>query len=252
MPDSPSAFTLTELEERTGFPARTIRFYTGRGMLPPPAKQGRTAMYGLGHLARLELIRELQEHGFTLAAISSYLEKLPDDGSPDEIRLHRALLAPWLSERPEVLTSQELDDRAGQELDDDALELLAALGVLQPTDRDQFEVAPTLLSLGVDMVNSGLPLPAAQRAQRVIERHARALAEELPDVFREDVWPAYVASAVPAPTVQDGVASFRPLTIQAFAAAYERWVDEAKRATAERRLRRRRESAGRSGGTSAV
>lgn len=220
-------------------PARTIRFYTGRGMLPAPMREGRAAVYGAEHLVRLELIRELQAHGFTLAAIARYLERVPSGGSPDEIRLHRALLSPWLSERPERLTALQLQDRAGRVLSDDDLEVLAALGVLEPMGSDQFDVAPTLLSLGVDMLNVGLPLSAAERAQGVIDRHARALAEELTDVFRDDVWPAYVASGVPASAAQEAVASFRPMTIQGFVVAYEKWVDEAKRETAERRLRAR-------------
>lgn len=234
------AYTLNELEERSGVAARNIRFYTGRDMLPPPRREGRIAMYGAEHLVRLELIRELQAHGFTLAAITSYLAKVPTDGSPDAIRLHRTLLAPWMSDRPETLERAELSERAGRPLSEDDLEVLAAIGILEPTADETFEVSPTLLSLGVQMLDFGLPLRAAQRAQASIERHARALAEELTDIFREDVWPAYKATGVPAADVGDSVNSFRPLTVQSFVAAYERSVDENKRAAAERHLRRPR------------
>lgn len=233
---SSPAYTLAELEERSGVAARNIRFYTGRSMLPPPRREGRVAMYGPEHLVRLELIRELQAHGFTLAAITSYLERVPKDGSPNAIRLHRTLLAPWMSDRPELLSGADLVERAGRPLSDDDLEVLAGIGVLEPKDDDLFEVAPTLLSLGVQLLDLGLPMRAAQRVQASIDRHARALAHELTDIFRDDVWPAYKESGAPAAAVQDSVSSFRPLTIQGFVAAYERWGDEAKRDAASRWL----------------
>ncbi|MCS7316479.1 MAG: MerR family transcriptional regulator [Bryobacterales bacterium] len=62
--------TLAELAEQTGVPARTIRFYIARGLLPGPLKAGRGAVYGRVHLERLELIRRLQASGKTLAEIA--------------------------------------------------------------------------------------------------------------------------------------------------------------------------------------
>lgn len=237
MPESSSPeYTLSELEERSGVAARNIRFYTGREMLPPPRRQGRVALYGPEHLVRLELIRELQAHGFTLAAIATYLERMPTEGTPDTIRLHRTLLASWMSDRPETLTRAELYERAGRELAGDELEVLEAVGILAPLEGGVFEVAPTLLSLGVEMVELGLPLRAAERAKRVIERHARALAEELTDIFLDDVWPAYKDSGAPAGAIQEAVERFKPLTVQGFIASYERWVDDTKRASAQRRI----------------
>ena len=44
------SFTLVELSEVSGVPARTIRFYIARGLLPPPLVGGRSACYGAEHL----------------------------------------------------------------------------------------------------------------------------------------------------------------------------------------------------------
>ena len=64
------SFTLVELAEVSGVPARTIRFYIAKGLLPPPLVGGRSACYGEGHLKELDRIKTLQEQGRTLAQIA--------------------------------------------------------------------------------------------------------------------------------------------------------------------------------------
>ncbi|MFN2477850.1 MAG: MerR family transcriptional regulator [Pseudonocardiaceae bacterium] len=85
--------TIAELAARTGISVRTIRFYTGLGLIPPPAVRGRLGLYDECHAARLQLIRDLQELGFTLAAIEGYLARIPLDRSPEDLALHRAARA---------------------------------------------------------------------------------------------------------------------------------------------------------------
>ena len=91
--------TLEELTARVGMSVRNIRFYTSRGLVPPPVRRGRSGYYGPDHVARLELVRELQGHGFTLSAIERYVARLPADATPSEIALHLSLLTPVTGER---------------------------------------------------------------------------------------------------------------------------------------------------------
>jgi DNA-binding transcriptional MerR regulator len=63
------SMTLVELSEQSSIPARTIRFYIARGLLPGPVKAGRGAVYEAGHIARLERIKQLQAEGRMLAEI---------------------------------------------------------------------------------------------------------------------------------------------------------------------------------------
>ena len=51
--DRPGSFTLVELADVSGVPARTIRFYIAKGLLPPPLVGGRAACYGEEHLKEL-------------------------------------------------------------------------------------------------------------------------------------------------------------------------------------------------------
>src|SRR5258708_35863207 len=52
---------IDDLAHRAGLTVDTIRFYQREGLLPPAQREGRTKVYGLLHLERLERIRELQE-----------------------------------------------------------------------------------------------------------------------------------------------------------------------------------------------
>jgi DNA-binding transcriptional MerR regulator len=65
--------SLADLAEESGIPARTIRFYIARGLLPGPQKAGRRATYGEDHRKRLEEIKKLQAKGLTLNEIARSL-----------------------------------------------------------------------------------------------------------------------------------------------------------------------------------
>jgi DNA-binding transcriptional MerR regulator len=57
-----------------GVTVDTVRFYQGRGLIPPPRRQGRVALYGEAHLERLRQVRALLQQGFSLAQIRRVLE----------------------------------------------------------------------------------------------------------------------------------------------------------------------------------
>lgn len=236
MSDLPALeLTLDELVARSGFAARTIRFYTGRGMLPQPQRRGRSALYTGDHLARLELMRELQAHGFTLAAIESYVSRLPPDATPETIALHRTLLAPWMADLPEALTLGELQGRTGRTLSAEDLSMLQTMGIVVPEGRTRYRVAVAHLSIGVSMLDLGMPLSAALAAQKIFTAHGRAIAQELSDVLRDQVWPAYKEAGIPPDELRQIVERFKPLTVAALVTSYESAVNETKREVAARR-----------------
>lgn len=100
--------TLEELTERVGMSVRNVRFYTSKGLVPPPLRQGRCGFYSHHHVSRLELVRELQAHGFTLSAIKGYVDRIPHDATPSDIALHLSLLAPVAGDR-DVDVAEGLD-----------------------------------------------------------------------------------------------------------------------------------------------
>ncbi|UCE87118.1 MAG: MerR family transcriptional regulator, partial [Deltaproteobacteria bacterium] len=66
-------YRVEQLAAAAGVTVDTVRFYQGRGLLAPPARRGRVALYGDAHLERLRRIRGLQQQGFTLAQIQRVL-----------------------------------------------------------------------------------------------------------------------------------------------------------------------------------
>jgi DNA-binding transcriptional MerR regulator len=232
----PARLSVDELADRVGLSVRTVRFYAGRGLLPPPERQGRNGYYNAEHIARLELVRELQAHGFTLAAIERYLERIPDDATPQDIALHRTLLAPWMPDLAETADRDDLRRRAGRELSEEDLDILASLGIVQPTaDADVFRVAPALVGLGVELLELGMPRDAVVAAQKVFTAHGQAVAEELTEIFRTQLWPHFRDQE--PERIQQVVERFKPISVQALVLAYEAGVDEAKRDTVRRRHR---------------
>ena len=235
--DPGELISLEELSRRTGLSIRNIRFYTTRGLVPAPIRKGRSGYYSSDHLARLELVRELQAHGFTLAAIERYVAKIPADASPETIALHRTLLAPWMAELPETLTRRELAKRAGRALSDEDLDTLNALGIVFPTKQGRYQVALAHLSVGVSLLDLGMPTDAALAAQDIFLAHGRAIADELTELFRTKVWPAYVEGGATPDQIREVVERFKPVTVAALVAAYESAVNETKRETVARRAR---------------
>jgi DNA-binding transcriptional MerR regulator len=230
---------LDELSARVGMSVRTIRFYTTKGLVPAPIRRGRSGFYSVDHVARLELVRELQAHGFTLSAIERYVARIPADASPETIALHRTLLAPWMAELPETLSRTELCRRAGRPLTETDLDTLQALGIVYPTSQGRiqgrFQVTVGHLAVGVALLDLGMPFEAAVAAQDIVTRHARETADELTELFRTKVWPAYVEGGASAEELREVVERFKPVSVAALVTAYESAVNDNKRETIARR-----------------
>lgn len=220
---SPAELDLTvdELAERAGVPVRRIRFYNGRGLLPPPRLEGRTGRYDEAHLERLKLIRDLQEAGFTLAAIEEHLAQVPADADADAIRLLGALVAPAAAGEPVRLSRDELDRRVGRRVTDADLDQLVAAKLCDRAAGDRVELSPAQLAFATRLLELEAPMDALIEAGRHVERHAAALAADLQHLFRTRI-------AVRAPAddpaererLRELAAALRPLTVRAFVEAY--------------------------------
>jgi DNA-binding transcriptional MerR regulator len=116
--------TLTELSDASGVPARTLRFYIARGLLPGPDKAGRGATYSGDHLRRVEQIKKWQAEGRMLSEIGRELAGSPDAVEPvpwlhypiaeDLVVQVRAGGTPWRTKQIRDAL-QDLARRLGQE-----------------------------------------------------------------------------------------------------------------------------------------
>ncbi len=221
--------TLDELTNRVGMSVRNVRFYTTKGLVPPPIRRGRSGYYSPDHVARLELVQELQSHGFTLSAIERYVAGIPADATPEDIALRRTMLAPWQADLPVEMSRAELEKRVDRSLSRKDLETLTALGIVSATGDDRYRVAVSQLSIGLGLLDLGFPVEAARAAAEVYTKHGQEIAHELYDVFRRMVWPVYKESGAAPETVQGVVERLKPLSIASLVSAYEAGMDQTRR-----------------------
>ena len=218
--------TVDELAAKVGVPVRTIRFYAGKKLLPPPRLEGRTGLYGPVHVARLSLVRDLQQAGYTLAAIEQFLSTLPDDADAEAVELFGTLLVPWVPQETTVLTVDELADRLDRDVDDHLCAQLEAANVLERRDDGTVAFTSAQLEFGLRLLDLDAPLDALVEAGQVIRRHASEMAEELQQVFRDRIIAQFDgASPDDRVRLRALAAGLRPLTIQAIVTAFQESLD---------------------------
>ena len=220
-------FTVDELAAATGMTVRTTRYYAGLGLLPPPSRRGRIAYYTHEHRARLDLIRALQDHGFTLSAIERYLSRLPSDATVEDLALQRAMLTSWGAGKHEVVTRRQLEERAGRSLDEADVDLLEKVYAVR-RDGERFELLPpfavTLELLGLD-----LPVDSMVEASEAITHHMDALADELTEILRTRVLVPFRGqehSEADKARFEVTVSRLRQLTLQAVVAGFQRAANQ--------------------------
>ena len=234
--------TIDELARRTGMTVRNIRAHQSRGLLPPPQVRGRTGFYGPEHVARIELIRELQADGFKLEAIARLLDSA--GGSSEEVlRFTRAVKAPFENEEPQIVTAEELAARWGDEAAREALLRKAEkLGILRPLpDGNYEELSPTLGRASAELAALGIPAETALDVAADIRRHASAVARTFVELFVKQIWKPFEDQGRPEtdlPAVRDALERLRPLASDALLAMFQLVMTEAVESRMGRELER--------------
>ena len=215
--------TVDELAAAAGLTVRTTRYYASLGLVPAPQRRGRLAYYGDLHLAYLELVRALQEHGFTLQAVEGFIAALPAEATVEDLALQRAMLTSWSPRPPERLGLEEVQRRAGRELSAADLALLESIGVLD-RDGDHLVVMPGF-SEGVELLGIDIPRESMQAASDAIRRNMETLVTELTEILRDHVLDPYRrgdASREGAERLEQTLPTLRRLTLEAVVTGFQR------------------------------
>ena len=79
-------YRVEQIARAGGVSVDTVRFYQARGLLPPPERRGRAAIYSDQHLDLLRRIRALNRQGLTLEAVRRILHgPSRDDGVKESL-----------------------------------------------------------------------------------------------------------------------------------------------------------------------
>ena len=219
--------TIDQLAATAGLTVRTTRYYASLGLIPPPGRQGRIAVYDEVHVAHLELVRALQDHGFTLQAVERFFTGLPEDARVEDLALQRAMLTSWTPQPPERLDRHQLEDQVGRRLGDHDVELLVRLGCLERAD-DGFVAAPSL-HVGIELLDVDIPEDSMGAAGEAIRRHMESLAEELTTILRTQVLQPILRGGHPpedARRFEATMDKLRRLTLEAVVTGFQRAAND--------------------------
>ena len=232
--DGPDEYTIDQLARASGVTVRNIRAHQSRGLLPSPEVRGRTGFYNQEHVARLQLINEMQADGFNLNAIKRILNGMPPGSAGQVLGLERALRTPWGEEEPEIMEASELVGLVGG-ADEATARKAIRLGILVPLGDGRYEVpSPSLLRAGADLNDLGIDVPTRLAVQEQVRRHTEGVANAFVRLFLDKVWKPFNDAGRPEadwPRVHEALNRMRPMATQALVATFHQVmaakVDEA-------------------------
>jgi DNA-binding transcriptional MerR regulator len=173
-------YRIDDLARHAGTTVRNIRAYQDKGLLPPPRRDGRVGLYSEVHLARLRLIGQLLDRGYTLANITELLDAWERGHDLQTVLgLEDAVSSPWSDEVPAYISFAELDELLPG-VDPGFVDKAAVLGLLE-VEGDRLRVpSPRLLHAGAELLAAGVPTAA-------LLDHARALRRDMERIARRFV-----------------------------------------------------------------
>ena len=223
--DEGEAVTIDELARRTGMTVRNIRAHQARGLLPPPDVRGRTGFYGPEHVARIELVKELQADGFNLEAIRKLIDAAPGN-SREVLKFARAVREPFEDEEPEIVELGELAERFGT--DESAPKLLSQavkLGLLRELGEGRYEQrSPRLAEAADELRRLGVSSEHVYEITKRLHRHADGAARAFIELFLDEIWKPFEKEGRPEdrwPEVREALERLRPHAGDAFLAMFQ-------------------------------
>ncbi|POM24952.1 zinc-responsive transcriptional regulator [Actinomadura rubteroloni] len=224
------SYRIDDLARMADTTVRNVRAFQERGLLPPPRMKGRTGYYDDSHLARIRVIGNLQERGFTLASIGEMLSAWESGHNlADVLGVERVLTEPWSGEEPEYLSISEVveifvpglveDDFAGKS--PELFPMLARaeeLGFIRWAG-DRFEVpSPRLFRVGVELHAAGVPLSSIYDIAGELRADCATIADRfvalaVKQADLED--PSQLAARADLPEIAKLIARLRPLGMEA-------------------------------------
>ncbi|MCP3936505.1 MAG: isochorismate synthase [Actinomycetia bacterium] len=168
------SYRVDELAAAVELSVDTVRYYQKLGLLSPPRRDGRVALYDESHVDRLDEIRRLSDSGFTLQQI-----KQLTSGSGDP------RLEALATETDERLTLDDMVERTG--LDMDLVRLAVDAGLVTPLPGSPPRFGPeaeSMLRAAAAIIGSGLPVDELAALALRHADHVEEIVDSAIDIFR--------------------------------------------------------------------
>ena len=226
---------------------RSLRSYQSRKLLPPPTVRGRTGYYDERHVARIQLIQNLQSEGIKLHSIARMLDE-GGRSDADLLQFTRSVQTMFTESDGSITTVGELAGRFGvEDLEAGAhlLERAERLGLVRHVDDVTYEeLSPRLIDVGEHAVQAlGLTADEALDVVGKLRKHADGVAKIYLDLFVTNVWTPFAEADQPAEQwsdVQRALDEVRSLATEALMGAFELVMSERVGEVLEREITRPR------------
>lgn len=232
-PQEDATLTIEDLAAQTGISVRNLRSHRARGLLQAPVVRKRVGYYGREHIARVELIRRLQNEGLNLGGIAKLLN-LAGNSPSVLLGLLRAASVPIHEEEAQIFTRAELRARLGIQGDDEpALRTALDLGLLEVEDeaKERYRApAPSLIDAAEQVVSVGVPIHHALAVVAKVQKQCDEIAAQFLRLYLDDVWGPFKSADFPKDgwqQVTDAIDALRPISTQVVLATYRLRMDEA-------------------------
>jgi DNA-binding transcriptional MerR regulator len=192
--------TIEQLASQADTATSTVRMYQTRGLLPPPVRRGRIGYYGPGHLARLRLIADLQEQGFSLASIKRLTDAWESGRSlEDVLGLETQVTSVWARDEPVRLGLREFRRRfPGQKVTPAIIARAMRMGLISVDGAGIVVRKPGFLRVGSELAALGIPAAEALDELEALQAAADAIAERFTRVFERHMWHDFTQAGMPS------------------------------------------------------
>jgi DNA-binding transcriptional MerR regulator len=149
-------YRIDDLARLAGTTTRNVRVYRDRGLVPPPLRVGRIALYNDTHLTRLRLITSMLNRGYNIAHVREMLSAWEEGKNlGDVLGLESAIVGTWTAEKSQTMP---LADAQRLVNDAKAFDRLVGLRVIRVDGPQATITRPKLIDAFNEMRGYGLSM----------------------------------------------------------------------------------------------
>lgn len=180
---SPQEFTIDQLAFAAHTTVRNIRAYQDRGLLHPPQRRGRVGIYSEIHLARLRIISQLIERGYSLTTIGDLITAWESGRRlSDVLGLEVAVTTAWRKETPIAITPDQLLADFGNAITQTDMQQIVQLGYVEIDGNRIHILKPRIYNASKELVAAGIPMADLIEHVSQVRADIEKLAERFVDM----------------------------------------------------------------------